>query len=99
MADLDRSLGKGGFEWESQAEVAVVKGATGWTIEMRIPVTQDENDPLHQVIGSKPTAATPWHFNICRQRPRDKESELTAFSPTGTKGFHVVRKFGKLYVK
>jgi hypothetical protein len=99
MMDLDRAAGKLGYQWNSQAEVAVVAGEAGWTIEIRIPITTDENDPLHQVIGTKPDEKKPWHFNVCRQRLRDKESELTAFSPTGKKGFHFPRKFGRLFVK
>ena len=99
MIDLDRSAGKLGYQWDSQSELAVLSDKDGWTIEIRIPVTTDENDPLHQVIGTKPAENNPWHFNVCRQRLRDKERELTAFSPTGQKGFHFPRKFGRLFVK
>ena len=57
----------------------------------------DENDPLHQVIGRKPTQSLPWHINICRQRIRENGSEFSAFSPTGTKGFHEPMKFAHFF--
>ena len=60
-------------------------------------MTDDENDPLNQVIGRKPSQSLPWHFNICRQRIRENGSEHSAFSPTGTAGFHVPIKFAYLY--
>jgi len=68
-----------------------------WTVEIRIPVTRDENDPLHQVIGRKPTQSLPWHINLCRQRIRENGSEYSAFSPTGTEGFHEKMKFAHFY--
>ena len=52
---------------------------------------------LHQVIGRKPTQSLPWHINVCRQRIRDNGSEYSAFSPTGTSGFHVPMKFAHFY--
>jgi hypothetical protein len=98
IADLDRSAPKGAwFSWDSQAEVATQIDDRGWTAEIRIPVTQDENDPLHQIIGHKPTLSLPWHINICRQRIRDNVTEASAFSPTGTDHFHSVMKFAHFY--
>ena len=44
------------FSWDSNAEVATHIADDHWTVEMRLPITQDENDPLHQVIGRKPNA-------------------------------------------
>jgi tetratricopeptide (TPR) repeat protein len=96
IVDLDRSGGKK-FDWQSQAEVATHIADDHWTIEIRIPVTEDENDPLHQVIGRKPSQSLPWHFNICRQRIREHGSEYSAFAPTGTAGFHVPMKFAHFY--
>jgi tetratricopeptide (TPR) repeat protein len=68
-----------------------------WNVEIRIPVVQDDNDPLHQVVGRKPTGSLPWHFNVCRQRIRESGAEYSAFSPTGEPGFHQVLKFAQLY--
>ncbi|MFT5093272.1 MAG: hypothetical protein ACI93T_002098, partial [Porticoccaceae bacterium] len=98
LVDLDRGADKSArFRWESQAEVATHIAEDHWTVEIRIPVTDDENDPLNQVIGRKPSQSLPWHFNICRQRIRENGSEHSAFSPTGTAGFHVPIKFAYLY--
>ncbi|MFT5043007.1 MAG: tetratricopeptide (TPR) repeat protein [Hyphomicrobiaceae bacterium] len=98
LVDLDRGADKSSqFRWESQAEVATHIAKDHWTVEIRIPVTDDENDPLNQVIGRKPSRSLPWHFNVCRQRIREHGSEHSAFSPTGTAGFHVPNKFAYLY--
>jgi tetratricopeptide (TPR) repeat protein len=98
LVDLDRGAAKKAwFGWDSQAEVATHVGEDHWTVEIRIPLVRDENDPLHQVVGRKPTSSLPWHFNVCRQRLRDNGEEYSAFSPTGTKSFHDTLKFGQLY--
>ena len=49
------------------------------------------------MVGRKPSQSLPWHFNICRQRIRENGSEHSAFSPTGTAGFHVPMKFAHFY--
>lgn len=96
--DLDRAAARNAwFTWDSQAEVATHVADDHWTIEIRIPVTKDENDPLHQVIGRHPTRSLPWHVNICRQRIRDNGSEYSAFAPTATDGFHEPMKFAHFY--
>jgi len=98
IVDLDRGAAKGqSFGWDAKAEVATHIADGHWDIEIRIPVTQDENDPLHQVIGRKPTQSLPWHINICRQRIREDGTELSALSPTGTAGFHEPMKFAHFY--
>ncbi|MFT5471238.1 MAG: putative negative regulator of RcsB-dependent stress response [Verrucomicrobiales bacterium] len=98
LADLDRGVDKSArFRWESQAEVATHVAEDHWIVEIRIPVTEDENDPLNQVIGRKPSQSLPWHFNICRQRARENGTELSAVSPTGAAGFHHPLKFGHFH--
>ena len=98
VADLDRSAARNAwFSWDSQAEVATHVADGHWIVEMRIPVTQDENDPLHQVIGRKPTKSLPWHINLCRQRIREDGSEYSAFSPTGAEHFHNAMKFATFF--
>ena len=98
VVDLDRGAPKGQwFGWDARAEVATHIADDHWTVEIRLPVSQDENDPLHQIIGRKPTQSLPWHINICRQRIRDDGSELSALSPTGTAGFHEPMKFAYFY--
>ncbi|MEM0970620.1 MAG: DUF4838 domain-containing protein, partial [Verrucomicrobiota bacterium] len=52
LVDLDRGADKAAwFRWESQAEVATQVADDHWTVEIRIPVTEDENDPLNQLVG------------------------------------------------
>src|SRR5262249_5934645 len=98
LVDLDRGISKNQwFSWDSKAEVATHIADDHWTVEIRIPVTQDENDPLHEVPGRKPTQSLPWHVNICRQRIREDGKELSALSPTGSNAFHVPMKFAYLY--
>lgn len=98
VVDLDRGAPKGQwFGWDSKAEVATHIADDHWTLEVRLPVTDDENDPLHQIIGRKPTQSLPWHINLCRQRVREDGTELSALSPTGTDGFHEPMKFAYFY--
>jgi len=98
VVDLDRGAPRGQwFGWDSQAEVATRVADDHWTVEIRLPVTQDENDPLHQIIGRRPTQSLPWHLNICRQRIRPEGQEHSALSPTGTAGFHEPLKFAYFY--
>ncbi len=98
LVDADRGADKSAwFRWESQVEVATHVAEDHWTVEIRIPVTDDENDPLNQVIGRKPSQSLPWHFNICRQRIRENGSEFSALSPTGKASFHVPLKFAHFY--
>lgn len=98
LVDLDRGADKiAWFRWQSQAEVATHVADDHWTVEIRIPVTDDQNDPLNQVIGRQPSQSLPWHFNICRQRIREHGSEHSAFSPTGAPSFHVPMKFAHFY--
>jgi len=99
ICDLDRESKRQHWLWGAQAEVATHVGDGYWNVEIKVPVIQDRTDPLHQVIGRKPTSTLPWFFNVCRQRLRGNGTELSAFSPTGEKHFHVPMKFGKLYVK
>ncbi|MBK8094240.1 MAG: DUF4838 domain-containing protein [Verrucomicrobiaceae bacterium] len=98
IVDLDRGAPRSQwFTWDSKAEVATHIADDHWTVEIRIPVTQDENDPLHQVIGRKPTQSLPWHINLCRQRIREDGQEVSALSPTSTEGFHEPMKFAHFY--
>ncbi len=98
IVDLDRGAPRSQwFTWDSKAEVATHIADDHWTVEIRIPITQDENDPLHQVIGRHPTQSLPWHINLCRQRIREDGQELSALSPTGTEGSHEPMKFAHFY--
>ncbi len=98
LVDLDRGAPRSQwFNWSSKAEVATQVADDHWTIEVRIPITRDANDPLHQVLGRKPTQSLPWHLNVCRQRIRENATEYSAFSPTASTGFHDPMKFAHFY--
>lgn len=98
VVDFDRGADKKSWDdWDSKAEVATHVGDGFWTIEIRLPTTDDENDPLHQIVGRKPSTSLPWHVNVCRQRVRDNGAEHSAFSPTGASGFHHVSRFALLH--
>ncbi len=92
---------KGGtnLAWSSSAQIAVFKGDTFWSVEMRIPVGDAMDggvDPMKSVEGYYPSDLYPWAFNVCRQRVSSTETERSAWSPTGMNAFHVPLKFGTL---
>lgn len=98
IIDMDRGMGKANrLRWSSQAEVATHVADDHWIVEIGIPVTEDENDPYHRVVGNQPSIDLPWHINLCRQRVRDGVTEHSAFAPTGAKGFHVPMKFAHFH--
>lgn len=63
----------------------------------RIPTTTDDVDPLHLVVGRKPSVSLPWFISIGRQRARDNDEERSALSPTGAERWHDVIKFAHFY--
>jgi hypothetical protein len=116
IIDLDRgvTLRQGrAYEWSSQAEVATHVGNDFWSVEIRLPVTSSDEDPLHQIIGNQPFeakakalatgkgASLPWYFNLFRKRSGTDEVETSSFSPLteNAKSFHTPLRFGKIYVR
>lgn len=98
VCDLDRATEPAKwFSWDAKAEVATHVADDHWSVEMRLPVRPDDNDPLNQIVGHHPTRSLPWHINVCRQRIRDDGAEYSAFSPTGIDGFHNVRKLATFF--
>lgn len=97
VLDLNREGGEPVYRWDSQAEVATHIGDDAWTVELRIPVTEDANDPFHQVIGRRPIESLSWYMNLGRKRPRANGTELSAFSPTAAGTLLVPERFAKLY--
>ncbi len=101
ILDMDRQ-GVRNTLWSAEAERAVHKGADGWSLEIKIPTADHIEgglDPLKRIEGRKPDAQAPWYFNVCRQRIRGADRELSSFSPTGTARFGVPDKFGELVVE
>jgi hypothetical protein len=87
------------YSWSPKAKAGAHIGKNFWSVEVRIPVTQSTDDPLHLVVGRKPMRDLPWHFNVCRKRIRAAGTEVSAYSSTGANTFHDVRKFAKLFVR
>lgn len=114
VIELDRGASKAAwYSWSSQAEVAAHVGDGYWSLEMRLPITSSDEDPLHQVVGSRPFKAKtddldtgkgtglPWYFNLFHKRAGTEDGETTAFSALGpnAKDFHDRMKFAELYIR
>jgi len=96
--DADCAGATKALDWDARAEVATHVADDHWTVEIRIPVTSDDNDPLHLVVGrGRPKSTMPWFFNLGRHRVRDNGAELSAFSPTATGSLHEVSKFAHYF--
>jgi hypothetical protein len=98
LFDVDLKSGTN-TQWSSGAQVAVNKGETFWSVEMRLPagdVFDGGADISTCMEGRRPSKLYPWYFNVCRQRVRPQETERLAFSPTGESTFHVPLMFGEL---
>lgn len=101
VIDLDRKEGFG-MLWTSGAEVATHKRDDGWSIEVRIPTVDElqyEVDGINGLAGYRPSSTYPWFFNVCRQRLRGDDIQLTAYSPTGERQFHNILKFAELHCR
>jgi hypothetical protein len=72
-----------------------------WSVELKLPVTSSEEDPLHQIVGSRPRTSLPWYFNLYRKRGGSEDEETTSFSPLGVddETFHAPLRFAKIYVQ
>jgi len=101
VVDADRKKGID-ILWESGTEAVSFIGDGYWRLEVRVPVagpSQEQLDPRNGVAGRKPSSVHPWHFNVCRQRIREAERDLSAYSPTGATHFHDLMKFAQLYMR
>ena len=101
LFDADRKIGLR-TRWKSQAEVKTERGKDHWRVTVRVPIVepvQGSMDPNHNVVGPKPSAEAPWHFNVGRARVRGQSKTAYTFSPTGTRTYHVPDKFGKLEIR
>jgi len=98
LVDVSHEDGRLEFAWSSNAQVATHVGEDYWSAEVRIPIAGRERrevDPLDGVAGFMPTHDYPWYFNVCRQRVREADRQLMAFSPTKN-GFQCPDRFAKL---
>ena len=105
FVDADRKKGTA-IAWNSGTQAAGYVGDGYWSLELRVPVAGDDAEtttPLIGLAGHKPTAESPWYFNLGRQRVRGQEREFSASAPPkkdGTGGgFHDLWNYGQLIVK
>ena len=114
MVNIDRGVSKANwYDWSAQAEVATHIGEDFWSVELKLPVTSSEEDPLHQIVGSQPIqsrqdllesgrgTSLPWYFNLYRKRAGTGDGETTSYSPLGAddETFHAPLRFAKIYVQ
>ncbi len=76
------------LSWRCEGFRSVVaKSADSWTAELSIP--------FRGLVAEVPVPGGCFRANFCRiDRPRGRERELTAWSPTGRPLFHVPERFG-----
>lgn len=101
VMDLNRD---GGFNttWNSNLRVATGQSEGAWVLEIAIPLADEQAatyDPTAGVAGRQPSEKFPWYINVCRQRLRGEERELSAYAPTGKQQFHDPQKFARIWVK
>lgn len=116
MVSIDRGVSKANwYGWSAQGEVVTYVGEDFWSVELKLPVTSSEEEPLHQIVGSQPFqskpkalesgkgTSLPWYFNLYRKRggTEDEDEETTSYSPLGAddETFHVPLRFAKIYVQ
>ena len=97
--DADHSADGVGDRWTAQAETATHIGDGFWSAELRLPVTAQYDDPLHQIVGSRPSRTYPWYFNVVRRFPAEAETEVHAWEPTGERHIHDPVTFGRIYMR
>ena len=66
--------------WKSGAKVAAYRGDDFWSVEVRIPVTNNCLEGGIGVIGERPTAKSPWYVNIGRLRTVSGKEEASSLS-------------------
>ena len=114
VIDLDRAVALSkAHDWSSLVEVGTHVADDHWSVELRLPVTPSDEDPLHRIVGNRPFraiqkdlvsgkgSAMVWHFNLYRKRAGTEDVETTAFSPLGPDAgsFYVPLKFAEIYVR
>ncbi|MHC4871250.1 MAG: DUF4838 domain-containing protein [Planctomycetota bacterium] len=111
IVSADREFGKVNLNWDAKANVEVSKGKDHWTVKVTIPVLsvkQGGMDPLHNVIGSKPTQDSPWYIFVGRVRLREggegekgkrfmNTKQVFGLSKTGG-SYHSLKDFAKLEI-
>lgn len=102
IVDFDRgdSFG-GGLKWSSEIDYeSKIDSKNGfWNIEMIIPISTSDQDPLHKIIGVPPKNNFSWYFNICKKYTSKNNTEFSALSPTSKNSFLKKEAFVELKYK
>ncbi|MCA1809591.1 MAG: DUF4838 domain-containing protein [Lentisphaerae bacterium] len=88
-------------KWDAQAKIETERGKDFWRLKVKFPIMDEAAgvlDPLHNIVGEKPTAAAPWFVQIGRVRIRNFEKSAYGFTATGGT-YHNRSKFGRLAVE
>ncbi|MHC4871251.1 MAG: DUF4838 domain-containing protein [Planctomycetota bacterium] len=86
-------------DWDSLAHAVAHKGEGFWSVEVKIPIINEEEgmtDPLHNVVGRYPTKSWPWFFNLGRVRVGEKGIEVFSYNKTGSQDLQSKISFVKL---
>ncbi len=103
--DSDRGFGERADGWNSMAEVETERGADYWRVILRLPIASEDEgagDPLHQVVGDRPSTAVPWFFNLGRTRVRGVggvDRTAYVFAPVGQATYHRPGRFARLVIE
>ncbi len=99
--DADREHRRPNANWSSQVDVETERGKDFWRVQLRFPIMDEDTgvlDPLHNVVGEKPTLDAPWFIQVGRVRIRNLEKTAYTLIPTGG-SYHDRDKFGRLAVE
>lgn len=99
--DADRKDGKIQDNWSSHLTAETERGDDFWRVKVRIPVVGESEgalDPLNFVVGPKPSAENPWHFQLGRVRISDNQKSAWTFMSTGS-NYHNLKRFGRLEIQ
>lgn len=103
--DADRQYGRVKAQWTAQIKTEVERGANFWRVVARIPVVpvaEGQADPLHNVVGPKPSVENPWWFNIGRTRvrgPNEDDRTPYTYQAVGSRTYHNTDRFAKLVIQ
>ena len=102
FVDVDREYGEIKMGWGSQAQVETERGSDYWRVVVRLPIVDEEAgklDPLHNIVGERPSRGAPWYIQVGRVRIRDQEKSAYGLAPTDGGSYHELDKFHRLVIE
>ena len=101
-AEADREHGAINTKWDSQVKVETERGDDFWRVVARFPIVDEaagQLDPLHHVVGGKPSPEAPWFIQVGRVRVRDQEKSAYGLAVTDGNTYHEPDKFHRLVIE